>query len=159
MFAVELETRIRKRIKRYDPDDPRLARVLHGIGMLLESQIKTNIKKKKIISIGGGGGALLNSIGYNLFKRRSRVGVEVGSRGIPYAAMNEFGTKDFSPLQRRAMFATLRKSGRDMGPHMSKNIIRGNVFRARPYVRPAIKKHRKLILKKLREVVRDGNRS
>jgi hypothetical protein len=152
-FAIELQSRVRRRLRRYTPENPAMRLAFNEIGILMTAEMRRNIKKKDIRLSND----LWLSIGYNIFKRGKEMGVEVGSRGIPYARINEFGSRNFTPQMRRAMMANLRRSGRLLGPQASKNVIRGNVYRARPYIRPAMKKHRKRIKKILQGLIRNGN--
>lgn len=148
-LSAEIERRILKRIRSFDPDDPKLKGALFRIGLLLETEAKQNIRRKGIIDTG----RLLNSIRMELFKTPSSAGVRVGSFGVPYAAQHEFGGP-FTDPQRRAMFASLRDRGRLAGPvrNPGKGIIQGNRFVARPYLRPALLTHRNRILDIIRQL-------
>lgn len=147
-FQSELERRLRAKISAYDPKDPRLKEGLLRIGFLLESQIKLNIRRKRIIDTG----RLFNSIRHELYKRGSVVGVQAGSFGVPYAAIHEFGGTMTSRM-RRAMFWSLRQSGRLGRVRTSKGIVQGNTFMARPYVRPAVRTHRDRIINIIRDMI------
>lgn len=149
-LGTELERRIRARINRYGPDDPKLKGALYRIGLMLEAEMKINIRRKGIVDTG----RLLNSIRTELYKKHRKVGVRVGSFGVPYAAQHEFGGP-FTDRQRRAMFASLRDRGK-LGPvrQPGKGVIVGNRFRARPYARPAVRKHYRRILEILKDLVR-----
>jgi len=85
----ELESRALMKIRRYSPNDPRLREALLRIGIMLEAQIKMNIQFRKLIDTG----RLLNSIRYELRREGSRNALVVGSFGVPYAAIHEFGGK------------------------------------------------------------------
>lgn len=121
------------------------------IGLLLEAETKLNIRRKGIIDTG----RLLNSIRTEFYTRGDVVGVRVGSFGVPYAAMHEFGGA-FTDRQRRAMFASLRDRGR-LGANrktVDKGVIQGSRFRDRPYIRPAVATHKARILDIIRGLFR-----
>lgn len=145
-LGAELEGRIRRRVKTLRITDPKAREALLRIGLLIEAEAKQNIRRKGIIDTG----RLLNSIRSELFQTPDRIGVRVGSFGVPYASMHEFGGP-FTDPQRRAMFSSLRDRGR-LGPVRSpgKGIIQGNRFTARPYLRPALQVHRNRILNIIR---------
>lgn len=150
-LAEEIERRIAAKMKRYQPDDPALREALLRIGFMLEAQAKINIRRQGIIDTG----RLLNSIQTRFYTRGDRVGINVGSFGVPYAALHEFGGP-FTDRQRRAMFASLRERGR-LGPNRKgtdKGVIQGGQFRARPYLRPAIDTHRQRIIDIIRGLFR-----
>lgn len=139
------------RMKRYQPDDPAFREAMLRIGFLLEAQAKLNIRSKGIIDTG----RLLNSIQTRFYKRDTKVGVNVGSFGVPYAALHEFGGP-FTDRQRRAMFASLRERGRlgkgRLGP--DKGVIQGGRFMGRPYLKPALAQHTGRILDIIRGLFR-----
>lgn len=115
---------------------------LTRIAILFQTQAKLNLRRLGIIDRGG----LLNSIDYKIFP----TGIEIGSYGIPYAAINEYGGA-FTDRQRRAMFANMKRRGGP--PRQSKFVIRGNQWRARPYLRPAIAQQTPTALEILREAL------
>ena len=140
-LSAELERRILTKIRRLGPDSIELRETLLKIGILLETEMKFNIRRKQMVDTG----KLLNSIRHELFREQSVVGVRVGSFGVPYARMHEFGGP-FTDRQRRAMFASLRRTGKLKRDRVSKGIIRGNTFVGRPFMRPAVVKHRQRIV-------------
>lgn len=150
-LSLEIERRIQAKIARFEPDSPQLREALLRIGFLLEAEAKLNARRQGIIDTG----RLINSIRSQFYRRANSVGITVGSFGVPYAAMHEFGGP-FTDRQRRAMFASLRDRGK-LGPRsvrVSKGIIQGNRFVARPYLRPALQKHRGRILDIIRDLLR-----
>lgn len=148
-LADELEARIARRMKRFEPDDPALKETLLRIGFMLETQAKLNIRRQGIIDTG----RLFNSIRSQFYQRGDRVGVMVGSFGVPYAALHEFGGY-ISDRQRRAMFASLRERGRLAagGKGEDKGVLQGNRMLSRPYLRPAILTHRARIIDLIRDL-------
>lgn len=140
-LADEIERRIARKMRSLGPDSPKLREAMLRIGFLIESQAKLNIRGHGAIDTG----RLLNSIRSEFYKNGNRVGVRTGSFGIPYASMHEFGGP-FTDRQRRAMFAALRDRGKLKGPRVSKGVVQGNRFMARPYLRPAVRTHKGRIL-------------
>jgi phage gpG-like protein len=149
-LSAEIERRIKARMDRFAPDDPRLREALLRIGFLVEAEAKMNVRRRGIIDTG----RLLNSIRSEFFRRKDKAGIMIGSFGVPYAAMHEFGGP-FTDKQRRAMFASMRERGK-LGPvrKPGKGIIRGNVFTARPYLRPAVIRHAPRIIDIIRNLFR-----
>ena len=149
-LGTELERRIQQRLRRFEPDDPRLRETLLRIGLVLESEAKLNVRRQGIIDTG----RLLNSIRAEFYRKRTSAGVLVGSFGVPYAAMHEFGGP-FTDVQRRAMFAALRDRGK-LGPvrEPGKGVIQGNRFVARPYLRPSLLRRRDWIVSQIRALFR-----
>lgn len=148
-IGMEMERRISARLSKYEPESPELKAAFYRIGFLIESEAKLNIRRQGIIDTG----RLLNSIQTKLYTKGDKVGVRVGSFGVPYAALHEFGGP-FRENQRRAMFAALRDRGR-LGPKgAGKGVIRGDMFTARPYLAPAIRTHKRRIIEILRGLFR-----
>ena len=149
-LTAELEGRITNLLNRYAPEDPRLKEGLIRIGVMLEGEIKLNIRKKKIIDQSH----LMNSIKWKF----TQGGIEVGSYGVPYAAINEFGSKDVKPAQIRAMFASLRDAGKLDGDRVTKGVLDFSgptiSWRERPFIRDAIKKRRPRIVKIIQDIIR-----
>lgn len=137
----ELERRIAVRLKKFEPDSRQMREALTRIGIMIEGQAKINVRKHTMID----SGRLINSIRYELFKSPGQAGVRVGPFGIPYAAMHEFGGV-MTDRQRRAMFASLRERGKLGKTRQAKGVIVGGRFRERPYLRPAVLKHRARIV-------------
>lgn len=136
-----------QRLTRMQVDDSALSKVLVRIGGLLQSQIELNIRQVGLIDLG----SLLGSIKFELYKQGSTQGVQVGSYGIPYAAAHEFGFQGV--VTKKAHFRTITKS---FGvTHEAKTIAvrqhssKMNV-RKRPYIRPAIEKHKTYIIDLIR---------
>jgi phage gpG-like protein len=133
-LASEIESRIARRMRSFQPGDPRLREAMLRIGFLVEAQAKFNVRRVGAIDTG----RLINSIRSEFYQKGDHVGVNIGSFGVPYAAMHEFGGP-FTDRQRRAMFASLRDRGRlGKGKGTDKNVVQGNRFVARPYMRPAV---------------------
>jgi len=148
-LGTELERRIAARMKQFEPDSPKLKEALLRIGFLIENEAKRNIRRQGAIDTG----SLLNSVQSHFFKDGDRTGIQVGSFGVPYAAINEFGGP-FTDRQRRAMFAALRDRGKLGRDRVSKGVISGGTYRARPYLMPAVKAHKQRIIEIIRGLFR-----
>lgn len=127
-------------------DSPTLNAALVRAGTLLMSEMRIQAGRQKIIN----SGRLLNSISYEV----SGDTLTVGSRGIRYAAMNEFGG-EMTPQQVKAMFYYMRLGG-GRTPRPSKGVVTvrkdgSGFWKERPFIRPALKKQRENIVKILRE--------
>lgn len=146
----ELERRIALRMRKFEPGSPELREAMLRIGFIVEAQAKLNIRRHGAVDTG----RLLNSIRSEFYQRGSKVGVRVGSFGIPYASLHEFGGA-FSDRQRRAMFASLRDRGK-LGPGrgVDKGVVQGGRFMARPYLRPALVTHKNRIIDIIRGLFR-----
>lgn len=136
-FVIE---RIQKRLDKLDTKSPQMKEAFTLIGLIVASQTKINIRTQGIIDTG----TLLNSIRYELIPD----GVMVGSFGVKYAAINEFGGV-FTDKMRRAMFAALRERGGKQRLE-SRGVIKNDKWKARPYLRPAVKKQTNAIVDILR---------
>ena len=145
-----------KRIERMkalgDPNSKEVYQALYRIGTVLQAEIRLNIGRKKIIDQGG----LLNSIKFQLNQNDQKAVLEVGSFGIKYAGMNEFGG-DMTQKQVRAMFAALRSRGKKPNQAGGKGIVtiykdQTGYWKARPFIRPAFKKHSSFIVDLLRSI-------
>lgn len=150
-LSAELDRRIRAKMAKLEGGSQQTREALLRIGLLVEAEAKLNIRRKGIIDTG----RLFNSIRHELYRRGPNItGVRIGSFGVPYAAMHEFGGP-FTSQQRRAMFASLRDRGK-LGPvrQPGKGIIRGNTFTARPFLRPAVEKHKARIVDIIRSLFR-----
>lgn len=151
-IGTVLERRITERLARISPKNPRINEVLTRIGILIETEAKLNIRRKRIIDTG----TLLNSIRYRLEQRGSIAEVKVGSFGVPYAAAHEFGfsgpvaVRSFTRIQTTA-FGRVMPEARPVTVSAHTRFMR---VRARPYLRPALRKHQSRIVEMLREVYR-----
>lgn len=150
-LAMEIERRILVRMRRFEPGSPDLKAAMLRIGFLVEAQAKLNIRRIGMIDTG----RLFNSIRSEFYQHGdTRVGIRVGSFGVPYASLHEFGGT-FTDRQRRAMFAALRDRGK-LGPGrgIDKGVVQGGRFMDRPYLRPAIRTHTGRILDIIRDMFR-----
>jgi phage gpG-like protein len=150
-LGAELQRRIAARMRRVEPNSAELRETMLRIGFILEAQTKLNIRRQGIIDTG----RLFNSIRSEFYQRDSRVGIRVGSFGVPYAALHEFGGP-FTDRQRRAMFQSLKDRGKLVRGRrgQDKNVVQGGRFLARPYLMPAVRTHTPRILELIRELFR-----
>lgn len=124
------------------------------IGILISSETKLNIRAQRLIDTG----RLLNSISYKLFESQDKRGVAVGSYGIPYAAVHEFGyhgsvqTKAHMRMMNKA-FGKEVKNPRQIQVRAHARFVN---IRARPYLAPALKKHQATIIDILRGAITSG---
>jgi phage gpG-like protein len=106
------------------------------IGLLISNQAKLNIRAKRLIDTG----RLLNSIGFDV-KDGAQTVIEVGSFGVPYAAIHEFGFSGAVGI--RAHARTVNTIfGRQLSSPVVQNVrahSRNVRIPARPYLRPALK--------------------
>jgi phage gpG-like protein len=147
-----LMARLKARIEATRPDSPVLREAIHKIGMVIVAKTKMNMLRPP----GGGApigdrGTLRESIQYRFAVEGDTSVLKVGSFGVRYAALHEFGGP-FTARMRRAMFASMRRRGGPERP--SKGVIVGNRFRARPYLRPAVESSRDFIVSTLREALK-----
>lgn len=150
------EERLRKRIEKMrvmaDPQSPEMKQALLRIGTVLKAEIRLNIGRHRMIDQGG----LINSIQYKLETDKNKATLEVGSFGITYAAINEFGGQ-MTQKQVRAMFVSLRERGRLRSGTQGKGVVTINkdqtgFWKARPFLRPAFIKHTNFIIDTLRKI-------
>jgi hypothetical protein len=137
---------LQKRLDASSPSSEPVKRAMMRIGALLVGQMKLNIRRKRIIDQG----RLLNSMRFQ-FARPEQGSTELGLRmligsfGVPYAAMHEFGGT-YRQQQMRAMFVALKKRGKlKKGKGGGKGIMQGRYLRARPYIRPAWERHKERV--------------
>lgn len=127
--------RLKDRERAFKFSSPEMKKAMTAIGAIVMGQTVQNIRTNRLIDRGH----LINSISFKTFNQNNVDGVMVGSFGIPYAAIHEFGFKGLVEVRNH-----LRR-GANVRAH-SRNI---NVP-ARPYLRPAVTKHKDLIINILR---------
>lgn len=142
---------INERRRAMDPDSAETKAAFARIGAVLQAKIIMNIRSKGIVS----SGTLLNSIRFEPYREGEIVGIRVGSFGVKYAAMHEFGGA-FTDRMRRAMFYSFRLRGRDK-EKKDKNVIRGGFFHSRPFLRPAIDESQEFIADQIIAAITGGN--
>lgn len=152
-IASILQQRISARLERFKPGDTRIREALTRIGILLESQMKLNVRRNRLIDTGN----LINSIRYQLFQRGDIKGVEVGSFGVPYASVHEFGFRGVQSVREHTRTVT-QAFGRSIPPRTAqvRSFSRTMHIRARPYMKPALRQHKNRITDILRQMVSGG---
>jgi hypothetical protein len=143
----EIVARLAERIKDFQPESPALRLGLTRIGIGISTIAKLNMRRLGMIDTGN----LLNSIAYQFTNENGRYGINIGSYGVPYAAINEFGGP-FTDRMRRAMFANIRKT-KGKKSYSNKNVIQGGHWRARPYLGPAVVTFGNSVVDIMREVL------
>lgn len=151
MSVNRLIARLERIQANYNPTSQEMKIALTRIGSVLQAEMRLNIGRHKMIDRG----RLLNSIKYEIVQSGDTAFLSVGSYGIRYAAMNEFGGA-MSRAQVRAMFVNLREQNGKV-KRAGKGIITINPdgtgwWRERPFIRPAIIKHREFMLDMLRTI-------
>lgn len=151
MSTSRLIARLERIQANYNPTSQEMKMALTRIGSVLQAEMRLNIGRHKMIDRG----RLLNSIKYEIEQSGDTAFLSVGSYGIRYAAMNEFGGA-MSRAQVRAMFVALREQNGKV-KRAGKGIITVNPdgtawWRERPFIRPAIIKHREFMLDMLRTI-------
>lgn len=149
MSVNRLIARLERIQANHNPTSPQMKMALTRIGSVLQAEMRLNIGRHKMIDKG----RLLNSIKYEIKQSGDTAFLSVGSYGIRYAAMNEFGGA-MSRAQVRAMFVSLREENGKV-KRAGKGIVTINRdgsgwWRERPFIRPAIIKHREFMLDMLR---------
>jgi len=146
-LGMTIQARILDRLKVFNPGDPKLKETLLRIGLTLETQIKLNIRSQRLIDTG----RLLNSIRHKFFTEGGVSGVTVGSFGVPYASVHEFGYN--GPQNVRGHIRTVTQAfGKPIEPtsYPVAGFTRQMRIPARPYMRPALDKQRNSILKQMK---------
>jgi phage gpG-like protein len=127
-------------------DSPSIKNAMLRIAMMIIAKAKINVRRHRMVDTG----RLINSLRWEFYRQGDTQGVYIGSFGVKYAAMNEYGGK-VTERQRRAIFAALK----DRAPRASKRVIikSGSEWRwrPRPYLRPALKDSQKYIIETIRE--------
>ena len=155
MSIATVIKRIQKMQSMTQPDSPQVRQALTRIGMVLAAEMKMNAQRKNIVRNGG----LINSIKYEVTQSGSEAFVSVGSFGIKYAAMNEFGGQ-MTRAQVRRMFVELKLEGK-----LNKSRVKGSgkgivtvnadgtgYWQPRPFIRPAMKTHAQFIIDTIRQI-------
>lgn len=150
MSADSIIKRIEKMQSMADPSSDKMRQALTRIGTVLQAEMRINIGRQKLIDTGN----LLNSIKYYVLQTRESAKLDVGSYGVPYAAVHEFGFRGSVSVPAHQRF--MKKAfGRNMKNPREVDIsahIRRVDIPSRPYVKPALIKHRQFIIDLIRSV-------
>jgi phage gpG-like protein len=140
-------------IEAKSPDSLKIRTALNRIGLVLQAEMKYHAKRQQIIDTG----SLLNSIRYEVTQSGDTSFLTVGSFGIKYAAMNEFGGK-MSRSQVQKMFSEIRiRKGYSKVPRTGKGIVTvykdgTGYWRPRPFIFRALKDKKNFIIQVMREL-------
>jgi phage gpG-like protein len=133
----EFIDRIRKLEVKVSENSKETRYLLTRIGGLLEASIKQKIIEINLVKER----RLLNSIRYRVGKNQ----VSVGSYGVPYAAVHEFGFRGRVAVRAHTRVTRSGKPSK-VSPHFREMRVR-----ERPYIRPSLKKNSDRIIQILRE--------
>lgn len=147
-IKVTKSTRLVELLKGEKVGGPALDKALFDIGTLVRNDAIGNITRRKIVDEG----FLRANVSFKLEKSAGVSRVVVGAFGVKYGRMVEYGGA-FTDRQRRAMFASLREQGKLEKNYKPKGVIVGNVYRARPFLNPAVDKNYKAIKGIIRSAV------
>lgn len=148
-----LTARIAKMREAKSPGSREIRTALTRIGLVLEAEMKYHAKRQEIVDTGG----LLNSIRWELQQSGSAAILTVGSFGIKYAAMNEFGGK-MSRRQVGKMFEEMRlRKGYSKVPRKGKGVVTvykdgTGYWQPRPFIFRALKDKKNFIIRVMREL-------
>jgi hypothetical protein len=145
--ATDILLRLEARIKATKPDSEVLAKAFTRVGILIASQTQINIRQKGLIDTG----RLLNSVKYELFKEGEISGVRVGSFGVPYASVQEYGFNGTVRAHKRLIrkvFGKTLKEPKTIDVRAYQLRIRGKYF-----LGEAVQKQSSLVLDILREAL------
>ena len=146
-----LVKRIATRLNRVGPNDPNMKAALTRIGLIVSSETILNIRRADLIDTG----RLINSIRYELFQDGSRVGINVGSFGVPYAVVHEFGYNGV--VQVPTHTRTISKAfGRNIAPvsfQVSPHSRSVNI-KAKWFLRNAVRRHKEYVIDTIRAALR-----
>lgn len=122
---------------------------------MLQGAIQQNVRRRSGLNVVTG--ALLNSIQYYVTEEDGEVVGYVGSYGVPYAAVHEFGHN----FPARMVFPRFKKAlhwvGSDGRPHFSRgHQIPAYRVPARPYIRPAIEEQSEMIFERFRLFINES---
>ena len=129
------------------PSPDKVKTALLKISMMIIAKAKLKARQKRIVDRG----TLINSLRWELYQAGDTQGAFIGSFGVKYAAMNEFGGV-VTERQRRAMMAALSQRGGARLPSKGVIMKHGGSWRwkPRPYLRPAVIESKQYITDTLR---------
>lgn len=129
--------------------DKSIEKAMFKMGLLIVAQAKINVRNQGMIQTRN----LLDSIGFRIDKESDGPELIIGAFNNTYAHIVEFGSNNITDRVRKAMFARMREMGILKQP--GKGVIQGNVYRGRPFMRPALDGHSRQIVAFLRDAVRE----
>lgn len=147
-----LVTRINSLADRITGND-KVKQALTLIGIRLQAEIKKKIRSIHLIDTGN----LQNKIYYKLFQDDRGHGVAVGSYGVPYAALYEFGFHGSQNVRAhsRLMNEAFGKPVKTAKQIQVKAHVRFLTVAKRPYIRPTVLAENQYILDTIRAVLNE----
>jgi phage gpG-like protein len=151
--AASIIARLKERLQKLQPNNEIVKTALVQAGIIISGEAKLNIRRQGLIDTG----RLLNSLRYEVEQDNVKAMLRVGSFGVPYAAVHEFGYRGTVNIRghRRLMVKVFGKPVDpreiDVKPHS-----RFVNIPERAYLRPAVQKHLPRISELLREAVANG---
>lgn len=147
--------RLRAHIQANAPTNDRVKAGLLRVAMIVTAKAKLNVRKSKPSIIDTG--HLSNSLRWEFRKNGDVNSIAIGSFGVIYAAMNEFGGP-ISEKQRRAMFAAMSKRRVKRAPRNPPVVTKnpngeGLYWRPRPYLTPAFVSSKDQILAIINDLI------
>jgi phage gpG-like protein len=131
------------------PNSPEMQAAFYRIGLRVTTQAKLNIIKLGKVNTG----RLLNSLRWEWYSKGDVSGIRIGSFGIPYAGIHEFG----GPITRanlRAMFANrVGKAKASKGIMVFEKGSETGYWVKKPFLIPAFKDNRQFIINSLSQVL------
>lgn len=143
-----LVARIAAQQTKLEGDSPELRSALTAIGLVVSSTAKINVRRRGLIDTGN----LLNSIRFQLTVDGPVAGVEIGSFGVPYARVHEFGWRGVVVVRGHTR-RTPSGGTTQVRPHQARRNIR-----ERPYLRPAVLARRGYIIDTMRRAMLGGDK-
>ncbi len=145
--------RLKARIDDVRPDSPKLNLALTRIGVRLQAATRINVRRAKLIDTG----RLINSIQYEFFKEGSIPGIRVGSFGVPYARIHEFGFNGSVSIREHKRLMT-KVYGKIVEPKLVtvKQHSRHMNITGHQYLGKAVESNRDFIIDTIREAFRGG---
>ncbi len=140
-IAKILRERIKNKLERYQPNDKDVKATLLRASLLVEAQAVLNIRRKLNKNSFG---PLRESIGH----RFTRKGLLVGSFGIPYARIHEFGFTGLQQVKAHTRNQTIA-FGRPLTEAKQVQVREHSRYMrvpARPYLGPAMQDNRQKII-------------
>lgn len=145
-----LVLRIQARMKALQPDNQVLRAAFTRIGILVMGETILNIRRKHIIDTGN----LMSKIRYELFQEGDKAGVRIGSYGVKYAAVHEFGFHGTVSVRAHTRLMTQAFGHPVEARQIGVGTFRRQMnIRARPYLRPAVRSQTDNIVTILREAI------
>lgn len=136
--------KLKEQQDKFSPKSASLRASLIRVANLVINEAKLNIRKERLIDTG----RLWNSLRYEFYKPDNDThGVRIGSFGVPYAALWEFGYH--GPVAVRSHNRLMTTAfGRPIAPTIVRvsNHIRNVNIDKRPYLLPAFEQHKKRIV-------------